>query len=147
MPFHAANSAATAPPVSKTRFRRSATSLKTQAMAVAKCRPFARLLPLRMELRFGRTSAARGTDGELWSSMASAVSYPVLCSVTLRGQTGALRLGVVLLRLRRPFGSRFLPEQVCKRAAKSAAQTSSGPRQESTPWHLGAGPTRSLRHV
>jgi hypothetical protein len=32
-------------------------------------------------------------------------------------------------------------------AAKSAAQTSSGPRQESTPWHLGAGPTRSLREV
>jgi hypothetical protein len=29
-------------------------------------------------------------------------------------------------------------------AAKNAAQTSSGPRQESTPWHLGAGPTRSL---
>ena len=32
-------------------------------------------------------------------------------------------------------------------AAKNAAQTSSGPRQESTPWHLGAGPTRSLREV
>ena len=29
-------------------------------------------------------------------------------------------------------------------AAKNAAQTSSGPRQESTPWHLGAGPTRWL---
>jgi hypothetical protein len=32
-------------------------------------------------------------------------------------------------------------------AAKNAAQTSSGPHQESTPWHLGAGPTRSLCEV
>ena len=30
-------------------------------------------------------------------------------------------------------------------AAKNTAQTFSGPRQESTPWHLGARPTRSLR--
>jgi hypothetical protein len=29
-------------------------------------------------------------------------------------------------------------------AAENAAQTSSGPHQESTPWHLGAGPTRWL---
>ena len=42
-----------------------------------------------------------------------------------------------------PAGSRFLPNKFVN-AAKNAAQTSSGPRQESTPWHLGAGPTRWL---
>ena len=63
----------------------------------------------------------------------------------LRGQTGALRLGVVLLRLQRPCGVSVPPRTSLKAAAKSATQTSSGPRQESTPWHLGAGPTRSLR--
>jgi hypothetical protein len=57
----------------------------------------------------------------------------------------ALRLGVALLRLRRPYGVSGPPKTSLKAAAKSAAQTSSGPRQESTPWHLGAGPTRSLR--
>jgi hypothetical protein len=63
----------------------------------------------------------------------------------LRGQTGALRLGVVLLRLRRPCGVSVPPRTSLRAAAKNAAQISSGPRQESTPWHLGAGPTRSLR--
>jgi hypothetical protein len=72
------------------------------------------------------------------------VSRPLL-GFTLRGQTGALRLGVALLRLRRPCGVSGPPRTSLKAAAKNAAQTSSGPRQESTPWHLGAGPTRSLR--
>ena len=72
------------------------------------------------------------------------VSRPLL-GFTLRGQTGALRLGVVLLRLRRPSGVSVPPRTSLKAAAKDAAQTSSGARQESTPWHLGAGPTRSLR--
>ncbi len=69
----------------------------------------------------------------------------LLFGFTLRGQTGALRLGVVLLLLRRPFGVSVPPKRCLKAAAKNAAQTSSGPRQESTPWHLGAGPSRSLR--
>src|SRR5271163_4580819 len=69
------------------------------------------------------------------------VSRPLL-GVTLRGQTGALRLGVVLLRLQRPFGVSVPPKRSLKAAAKNTAQTSCGPRQESTPWHLGAGPTR-----
>ncbi len=37
------------------------------------------------------------------------VSRPLL-GVTLRGLSGALRLGVVLLRLRRPAGLRFSKE-------------------------------------
>jgi single-strand DNA-binding protein len=69
------------------------------------------------------------------------VSRPLL-GVTLRGQTGALRHGVVLLRLRRPCGVSVPPQRSLNAAAKNAAQTSFGPRQESTPWHLGAGPTR-----
>ena len=34
----------------------------------------------------------------------SSVPYPAFARSLLRGQTGALRLGVVLLRLQRPFG-------------------------------------------
>jgi hypothetical protein len=69
------------------------------------------------------------------------VSRPLL-GVTLRGQTGALRLGVVLLRFQRPCGVSVPPKRSLRTAAKNTAQTSFGPRQESTPWHLGAGPTR-----
>src|SRR5882762_1607336 len=69
------------------------------------------------------------------------VSRPLL-GVTLRGQTGARRHGVVLLRLQRPFRVSVPPKRSLRTAAKNTAQTSFGPRQESTPWHLGAGPTR-----
>jgi hypothetical protein len=89
------------------------------------------------------------TPGIIWVSSAHWSSFrPVsrpLLGFTLRGQTGALRLGVVLLRLRRPCRVSGPPRTTLKAAATNAAQTSSGPRQESTPWHLGAGPTRSLR--
>jgi hypothetical protein len=74
------------------------------------------------------------------------VSRPLL-GVTLRGQTGALRLGVVLLRFQRPCGVSVPPGTSLKAAAKDTAQTSFGPHQESTPWHLGAGPTRWLCQV
>jgi hypothetical protein len=37
------------------------------------------------------------------------------------------------------------PRTSLRTATNYAAQTSSGPHQESTPWRLGAGPTRSLR--
>ena len=74
------------------------------------------------------------------------VSRPLL-GVTLRGLSGALRHGVVLLRFKRPCGVSVPPRTSLKAAAKNAAQTSSGPRQESTPWHLGAGPARWLCHV
>ena len=94
-----------------------------------------------LELRFGQTSAAEldECDSVQWESSAS---FPVLYSGSRFGAypapcgTASFCFGYAALS-----GSRFLPEQVCKRAAKSAAQTSSGPRQESTPWHLGAGPT------
>jgi hypothetical protein len=92
-------------------------------------------------LRLGRASAAEldECDSVQWESSAS---FPVLYSGSRFGAypapcgTASFCFGCAALS-----GSRFLPEQVCKRAAKSAAQTSSGPRQESTPWHLGAGPT------
>src|SRR6187402_220373 len=93
-------------------------------------------------LRKVQTSAAE----ERWLNVVQiALCRPVsrpLLGITLRGQTGALRLGVVLLRLRRPCGVSVPPKRSLKAAAKNAAQTSFGPRQESTPWHLGAGPTR-----
>jgi hypothetical protein len=62
------------------------------------------------------------------------VSRPLL-GVTLRGLSGALRHGVVLLRFERPCGVLVPPRISLRAAAKNAAQTSSGPRQESTPWH------------
>jgi hypothetical protein len=62
------------------------------------------------------------------------VSRPLL-GVTLRGLSGALRHGVVLLRFERPCGVSVPPRTSLGAAAESAAQTSSGPRQESTPWH------------
>ena len=94
------------------------------------------------ELRFGRTSAAEldECDSVQWESSAS---FPVLYSGSRFGAYPALcGTASFCFGYAAPSGSRFLPEQVCKHAAKSAAQTSSGPHQESTPWHLGAGPTR-----
>src|SRR5271154_1447446 len=61
------------------------------------------------------------------------VSRPLL-GVTLRGLSGALRHGVVLLRFERPCGVSVPPRTSLRAAAKNAAQTSSGPRQESAPW-------------
>jgi hypothetical protein len=84
----------------------------------------------------------RGTE-VTWCIGEPSVSYPVLCSGSRFGaKTGARRHGVVLLRLRRPCGVSVPPKRSLKTAATNAAQTSFGPRQESTPWHLGAGPTR-----
>jgi hypothetical protein len=74
------------------------------------------------------------------------VSRPLL-GVTLRGLSGALRHGVVLLRFKRPCGVSVPPKTSLKAVATGAAQTSSGPRQESTPGHLGAWPSRWLCHV
>src|SRR5271154_5619657 len=63
------------------------------------------------------------------------VSRP-LFGVTLRGLSGALRHGVVLLRFQ-PLRVSVPPRTSLRAAATNAAQTSSGPRQESTSWHLG----------
>src|SRR5580692_6875778 len=73
----------------------------------------------------------------------SAVPYPVLYSVTASGpyrRPAARRRSASAAPPLRGLGS---SQNKFVNAAKNAAQTSSGPRQESTPWHLGAGPTRS----
>ena len=95
-----------------------------------------------MGLRLGRTPRAETRKLTVVHRGAFRLVSRPLLGVTLRGQTGALRLGVVLLRFQRPCGVSVPPRTSLKAAAKCAAQTSSGPRQESTPWHLGAGPTR-----
>ena len=82
----------------------------------------------------------RENDFGAWGIFRS-VSRPLL-GVTLRAQTGALRLGVVLLRLQHPYGVSVPPKRSLRTAVTKTTQTSLGPRQESTPWHLGAGPTR-----
>jgi hypothetical protein len=99
----------------------------------------------RIEAAVGANSACRDAKGDLGISGACRLVSRPLLGITLRGLSGALRLGVALLRLRCPCGVSVPPRTSLKAAAKDAAQTSSGPRQESTPWHLGAGPTRSLR--
>ena len=69
-------------------------------------------LPLETELRLGRTFTAEiESVTSVHRGAFRLVSRPLL-GVTLLGQTGALRLGVVLLRLQRPCGSRFLPKEV-----------------------------------
>jgi hypothetical protein len=137
---HAANTAAQpnsslkAPNVASVSFQTHGT--------VCSLPTFVNSLPLRMRLRLDQTSSA---EIERMTSVhrEPSASYPVLCSGSRFGaKTGALRLGVVLLRLRRPCGVSVPPKRSLKAAATNAAQTSFGPRQESTPWHLGAGPTR-----
>src|SRR5271154_2946405 len=111
-------------------------------MEGVRCRPATEWVRQEVWLRWGRTLHAwtqRMTTVHL--GVFRLVSRPLL-GVTLRGQTGALRLGVVLLRLQRPFGVSVPPKRSLKAAAKNTAQTSLRPRQENTPWHLGAGPTR-----
>ena len=56
----------------------------------------------------------------------SSVSYPAFARSLLRGLTGALRLGALLLRLRRPSGYGFQLRRTLRKCR---------------PWHLGAGPT------
>jgi len=83
-------------------------------------------------LRMAQTFAAE----ERWLhvvqiALCRPVSRPLL-GITLRGQSGALRLGALLLRLRRPSGYGFRLRRTLRKCRA---------------WHLGAGPTRSLRYV
>src|SRR5258708_34581486 len=73
----------------------------------------------------------------------SAVPNPVLYSVTASGpyrRPAARRRSASATP---PFQGLGSSQNKFVSAAKNAAQTSSGPRQESTSWPLGAGPTRS----
>jgi hypothetical protein len=140
MSYHAAKSAAQpnsslkAPSVASVSFR-------TRRRCAQSC-PSTEPLALMRKLRLRRTSDAE-EQRMTWCIGEPSASYPVLCSGSRFGaKTGARRHGVVLLRLRRPCGVSVPPKRSLKAAATNAAQTSFGPRQESTPWHLGAGPTR-----
>ena len=89
------------------------------------------------ELRFEQAFAAEKLWGDTVQWVSSA-SCPVLCSGSRFGAKPA-PCGTASFCFPGSSPNKFV------NAAKSAAQTSSGPRQECTPWHLGAGPTRSLR--
>ena len=93
-------------------------------------------------LRFAWTSAAEKQWGDTVQSVPSA-SYPVLCSVTASGpnrRPAARRRSASLPAPLRGRGSS--PKKFVNRG-KERRTTSFGPLPESTPWHLGAGPTRS----
>ena len=91
-------------------------------------------------LRFGRTRIAENREDDF----GALGSLPPRIPSSTRGHaSGPFRRPAAR---RRSASLRSVPPRTSlKTAAKNAAQTSSGPRQESTPWHLGAGPTRSLR--
>lgn len=70
------------------------------------------------------------------------VPYPAFCTVTASGpyrRPAARRRSASTMS---PLRVSVPPKRSLKAAAKNAAQTSFGPHQESTPWRLGAGPTR-----
>ena len=91
------------------------------------------LLPAQMGLRFGPTSAAEKREADFGALEFLPSRIPSFCSGSLlRGLTGALRLGALLLRLRRPAGYGF--------------QSSTDPPHKCRAWHLGARPTRWLCH-
>src|SRR5277367_3809890 len=78
-------------------------------------------------MRFGRTFAAEKRRLTLvHSEFLRLVSRPLL-GITLRGLSGALRRGALLLRLRRPPGYGFRLRRTLRKCRA---------------WHLGAGPTR-----
>jgi hypothetical protein len=113
----------------------------------------------RLELRLGRTSAAE-KQRRTSIRWASSASYPVFCSGS---RFGAIRrpaaLGLLLRfhhpsrstpdqpgtpEFQRPYGSRFLPEQVCKPRQRTPHKLLPGPAKKADLRHLGAGPARSL---
>jgi hypothetical protein len=84
----------------------------------------------------------RGTEDDLvhWGSF-RLVSRPLL-GVTLRGQNRRPAARRRSASTASPYRVSVPPKRSLRAAAKNTAQTSFGPHQESTPWHLGAGPTR-----
>ncbi len=69
----------------------------------------------------------------------SAVPYPAICTVTASGpnrRPAARRRSALATQ---PFQGLGSSQNKFVTRGKCAAQTSSGPRRESTPWHLGAG--------
>lgn len=93
---------------------------------------------LTVDVVFSRASG-RGKRGD---SFGSSECHPVRIPSSSRDHASG--------PFRRPAAQRRSafsapPKTSLKAAAKNAAQLLPGPHQESTPWHLGAGPNRSLR--
>ena len=92
------------------------------------------------------SASAESTAGIAFIRVSSSI-HSRSCSVTASGpnrRPAARRRSASAAPPLRGLGS---SQNKFVNAAKSAAPTFSGPRQESTPWHLGAGPTRWLRQV
>ena len=94
-----------------------------------------------------RASASAGNGGGIAFIRVSSHINPVSCSVTASGPYPAPGgSGAALLWLRHPAGLGSSQNKFVS-AAKNAAQTSSGPRQESAAWPWEPGPLARLRPV
>ena len=98
---------------------------------MARSRPFPEPSPARVWLRFGRDFCRREANGLTRSSGFLPPRIPSSARGHASGLSGALRHGVVLLRLqRRPQGLRFLPEQVCKPRQRAPHKLLPGPAEK-----------------
>jgi hypothetical protein len=104
-------------------------------------------LASRDELLFGRTFAAEKREGDFGPvGVCRSVSRPLL-GVTLRGLSGALRLGALLLRLHHPITQRTRVRDPGLRRPLGYGFQLRRTLRKCRAWHLGAGPLARLRQV
>ena len=108
---------------------------------------FCGLFAAPLELGVWANFRSQGTDERLWSRMGQPFRIPSSTRSLLRGQTGALRLGVVCFGYAALQGLGSSQNKSCKRAAKYAAQTSPGPAKKALLGTWEPGPLARLRLV
>jgi hypothetical protein len=96
----------------------------------------------RSRLRAVEAEISRQDADEYFVPICVCLFISRLCSVTASGLSGARRRGVVLLRLITPAGQKRTCQGPRLRRLSGHGSSLKGALQESTTWHLGAGPTR-----
>jgi hypothetical protein len=128
------------PHLSPGPLRAGTTSLKT-GICSGEMPSFRRLIAAPLELRFGQTSLARAQMTTL-VPYGSAVPYPVLYSVTASGPNRRPAARRRSASAAPPFQGLGSSQNKFVSRGKERRTNFFRARQESTPWHLGAGPTR-----